>query len=213
LQTLHRHQVSQEEQADFHRFMLEDLDRLDRLINQLLDAGRSETPGVDRELEDVALAGLLRDCGNTICLGYRVPPETIRFDLDPCTVRALRVDLDVLFRNLLDNAVKYAGDEPQVEVTLRAENNGRALVRVADNGRGIPVKLRRRIFRRFERVGSELERDKPGTGLGLYIVRNLARRLGAKIRVRDRDGGPGTVFEVHLRDTVADGGPTGAGPG
>ncbi|MGA2068885.1 MAG: HAMP domain-containing sensor histidine kinase [Thermoguttaceae bacterium] len=202
LQTLGRHQVSPDEQAGFFRFMIEDLDRLDHLINQLLDAGRVESGRVDAEVEDVALAPLLRDCAQTVCLRYRMPCETVRFDLAPCTVRAWRVDLDVLFRNLIDNAVKYAAHEPQVEVSLRPAANARAVVRIADNGRGIPHKFRRHIFHRFERLGLELEREKPGTGLGLYIVRNLARRLRAKVRVRDREGGPGTVFEVQLPGVV-----------
>ena len=72
------------------------------------------------------------------------------------------------------------------------------VVRVADNGRGIPHSLRHLIFGRFVRLGSELEREKPGTGLGLYIVRTMIGRLGGKIRIRDREPGPGTVFEVQL---------------
>jgi two-component system, OmpR family, phosphate regulon sensor histidine kinase PhoR len=198
LQTMHRRQVSQAEQSDFHRFMLEDLDRLDRLINQLLDAGRLESGRTDGEAEDVPLAALLQDCASLVCLRYRVPEAAIHFDLEPCVMRARRIDLDILFRNLIDNAVKYAGREPRVEVTLRALPERTAMVRIADNGRGIPAKFRRSIFGRFERLGLELERDKPGTGLGLYIVRNLARQLRAKVRVRDRSEGPGTVFEVQL---------------
>ena len=98
---------------------------------------------------------------------------------------ARRVDLDIIFRNLIDNAVKYAGAQPQVEVRLRLSADGRALVRIADNGRGIPHNFRRKIFGRFERLGLELEREKPGTGLGLYLARNLVRRLRGRIRVRD----------------------------
>ena len=203
LQTLHRRQVSQEEQAGFYRFMLEDLDRLDRLINQLLDAARLDTGRLESEVEDVPLTALLHECANTICLRYRVPAGTVRLDLQPCTVRALRIDLEILFRNLIDNAVKYAGTEPCVEVTLGPISGGRALIRIADNGRGIPSKFRRQIFGRFERLGLELEREKPGTGLGLYIVRNVAKRLRAKIRVRDHDHGPGTVFEVQLPHVTA----------
>jgi signal transduction histidine kinase len=202
LQTLGRRQVSLEEQASFFRCMVEDLDRLDRLINQLLDAGRMESGRLDRDLEDVPLVPLLRDCANTVCLDYRMPAETVRFDLEACAVRAWRLDLDILFRNLIDNAVKYGGREPQVEVTLRPLPSGRAVVRIADNGRGIPHKFRHAIFNRFERLGLELEREKAGTGLGLYIVRTLAKRLHAKIRIRDREGGPGTVFEVQLRGVV-----------
>jgi signal transduction histidine kinase len=72
------------------------------------------------------------------------------------------------------------------------------VVQVADNGRGIPFHLRRKIFGRFVRLGSELERDKPGTGLGLYIVRTLLRQLRGQVWVRDPKSGPGTVFEVRL---------------
>jgi signal transduction histidine kinase len=198
LQTLHRHQVSQQEQASFHGFMLEDLDRLDRLINQLLDAGRLESGRPDSDVEDVPLPPLLKDCARTVCLRYRVPAATVALDLEPCGVRARRVDLDIIFRNLIDNAVKYAGSVPQVTVKLRRTADGRATTRIADNGRGIPAHLRRKIFGRFERLGLELERDKPGTGLGLYLARTLVRRLRGRIRVRDCEHGPGTVFEVQL---------------
>jgi two-component system, OmpR family, phosphate regulon sensor histidine kinase PhoR len=198
LQTLSRHQVSQAMQADFYRFMLEDLERLDHLINQMLDAGRLEADRAKGEEEDVDLAALMRDCAAAICMNYRVPPETVSLDLDPSTVVARRVDLDVIFRNLLDNAVKYAGSPPRVSVSLKRTAGGPVVVRIADNGRGIPLHLRRKIFGRFVRLGLELERDKPGTGLGLYIARTLVRQLRGQIRVRDPEKGPGTVFEVQL---------------
>jgi signal transduction histidine kinase len=198
LQTLNLRQVSQQQQADFYRFMLEDVHRLDHLINQVLDAGRLETSRRDGEAEDVALAGVLRECAAAVCLRYHMPPETVRLDLQPCLVRAQRIDLEMIFRNLIDNAVKYAGSQPEVEVTLRRQADGQTLARIADNGRGIPHKLRRKIFGRFVRLGPELEREKPGTGLGLYIVRTLVKRLGGRVRVHDREAGPGTVFEIHL---------------
>jgi len=114
LQTLHRRRVSLEQQATFYAFMLDDLDRLDRLINQMLDAGRLESGRVDSEAEDVALADLLKECANAVCLSYHVPPTIVRWDVERCVVHATRVDLEVIFRNLLDNAVKYAGADPQV---------------------------------------------------------------------------------------------------
>jgi signal transduction histidine kinase len=63
--------------------------------------------------------------------------------------------------------------------------------------------MRRRIFGRFVRLGLELERAKPGTGLGLYIVRTLVRRLGGRVRVHDLEGGRGAVFEVELPGGLA----------
>ncbi len=199
LQTLSRHCVSQDEQTSFYRSMLEDVERLDHLINQMLDAGRLESSRMDVEVEDVALAEVLGQCAEAVCLSYRVPVETVGLDMEPCVVRTRRIDLEIIFRNLIDNAVKYAGSPPRVEVTLRSEEEGRIITRIYDNGRGIPPKLRRKIFGRFVRLGLELEREKPGTGLGLYIVRTLLRRLRGRIRVRDCERGPGTVFEVQLR--------------
>jgi signal transduction histidine kinase len=198
LQTLNLRQVSHEQQADFYRYMLEDVHRLDHLINQMLDAGRLETGRRNGEAEDVALEGLLRDCAATVCLRYRVPSDTVRLELQPCVVRARRVDLEMIFRNLLDNAVKYAGSQPEVEVTLQPQSDGCTVTRIGDNGRGIPHKLRRKIFGRFVRLGMELQREKPGTGLGLYIVRTLVKRLGGRVRVHDREAGPGTIFEIQL---------------
>ena len=98
---------------------------------------------------------------------------------------------------IVDNAVdEYLnGHATMVTVTL---HKGCASVTVSDNGRGIPRHLRRKVFGRFVRLGSELERDRPGTGLGLYIVRTIVRRLRGKVSIRDRGDQPGTAFEVQL---------------
>ena len=199
LQTLTRYEVDQAQAADFHRFMLDDVERLDQLINQLLDAARMERQASAQEVENVELSALLRECAESVCLRYRVDDDAIRLNLAPCVVRARRVDVDMIFRNLIDNAVKYANDEsPEVEVVCQSLPLDRIEVRISDNGRGIPANARRKIFGRFVRLGSELEREKPGTGLGLHIVGTLVRRLKGKIKVRDRVPSPGTVFEVQL---------------
>jgi len=108
------------------------------------------------------------------------------------------MDLEMIFRNLIDNAIKYADHEPRVEIESHAKGENAVVTRIIDNGRGIPQQLRRKIFGRFVRLGNELERSRTGTGLGLFIVRNLVKRLGGQITVRDRAGQPGTVFEVQL---------------
>lgn len=206
LQTLTRHPVSGEQQEAFYRVMLDDVERLDDLINHLLDAGHMERRAGPDEVEDLPLAEVIRNCAEVVQMRYRIPREVIRLDLHPCIVRARQVDLDLIFRNLLDNAVKYADDnDPRVEVQLRAEEPHGVTVLICDNGRGIPTSQRRRIFRRFVRLGVELERDKPGTGLGLYIVRTLVSRLRGRVRVCDPGDERGTVFEVQLRgEAMAD---------
>jgi len=199
LQTLNRRQLTPEEQQDFYRYMLEDIERLDTLINHLLDAARLDRSPEEGECGDVLLAEILRRIAEEVCLRYQVASEVVDLQLSPCVVRARAVDVELIFRNLIDNAVKYANDrDPRVRVILAADGHDRVRVEVSDNGRGIPQKLRRKIFGRFVRVGSELEREKPGTGLGLYIARTLITRLGGKIRIQDNGARPGTTFEVIL---------------
>jgi signal transduction histidine kinase len=210
LQTLSRRRVSADEQVGFYRFMLEDLDRLDHLINQVLDAARLDSKPDDVDLEDVDLGALVGQIAQAVCVSYRVPGDTVQVDAAACRVRSRRGDLDLVFRNLIDNAVKYGGPKPRVEVTLRPAGDGCVTARIADNGPGIPRQARRKVFRRFVRLGVELEREKPGTGLGLYIVRTLVRRLGGRVRVSDREPAPGTVFEVRLPGRRAE--PSGEGP-
>lgn len=198
LQTLNRRQVSPEQAADFYRFMLEDVERLDLLINHLLDAARLEHDEASAgDVQDVDLPALLAACAQSACTRYHVAPAAVVLSVPPLAVRGRQVDVDLVFRNLLDNAVKYAGTPPDVAVEARAAD-GRVIVHIADNGRGIPVNLRRKIFARFVRLGLELERDKPGTGLGLYIAHTVAKRMRGNIQLRDRTPGPGTVFEVTL---------------
>ncbi len=198
LQTLNRHQVTAEQQADFQRFMLEDLERLDHLIDHLLDAARVEQTTAANEAKDVLLDELVIRSARQTCERYHLPESTIDLRLEPALVHARVADLEIIFRNLLDNAIKYSGEHPQVEVETRDNGNGRVVARIGDYGPGIPAKLRRKIFGRFVRLGSELERKTAGTGLGLYIVRILVKRLGGKIQVRSQPKGHGTVFEVEL---------------
>jgi two-component system, OmpR family, phosphate regulon sensor histidine kinase PhoR len=198
LQTLERRQLSPEQQSEFYGFMVEDLQRLHNLIDHLLDAARLDQKPLERDAEDIELAALLERCAATMSQRYRLPPDAIRRELTPAWVRARPADLEMVFRNLLDNAVKYAGDQPEVNIDLHSNGDGQVMVRISDNGPGIPPPLRRKIFGRFVRLGNELERAKPGTGLGLYIVRTLVRRMHGKVTVRGRDNEPGTIFEVAL---------------
>ncbi len=202
LQTLSRRTVTEEQQANFYRFMLEDVQRLDTLINHMLDAARLDQEPVETDLVDVELSRVLATCAETVCLRHHLPKETIRVTSSEAIVRARPIDLEILFRNLMDNAIKYGGSPPAVEVDSQfggtLKGTDQIVTRIVDNGRGIPTKLRRKIFGRFVRLGSELERVQTGTGLGLFIVRTLVKRMNGKINVRGRLDASGTIFEVVL---------------
>ena len=200
LQTLGRRSVAPERQAEFHGIMLADVERLDALVDHLLDAAktlqRRPRPG-----EATTLEPLLRQVCAAIAQRYELPGGSVTLDCaaaPAARVPAREADLEIVFRNLIDNAVKYSLPEPRVEVAVAPGPRGRVTVRVADNGPGIPAGQRPRVFRRFVRLGSELERSTPGTGLGLYLVRSLVRQMRGTVAVQGRVPPPGTVFEVQL---------------
>ncbi|HEY1599612.1 MAG TPA: HAMP domain-containing sensor histidine kinase [Pirellulales bacterium] len=198
VQTLSRRNVTEEQRVDFHRFMLDDLERLDSLINHMLDTARLNLAPPTDETADVELSSVLERCATTACLHYRLADDTVKLELTPAVVLAPPMDVEVVFRNLIDNAIKYSGEKPEVIVQSWVAGGGNVVTRIIDNGPGIPINMRQKIFGRFFRMGSELERSKPGTGLGLFIVRTLVKRMRGKINVRSRGGQSGSVFEVEL---------------
>ena len=198
LQTLNRRSVTEAQQFEFYRVMLKDVERLDTLINHMLEAANVDQQPEQADVADVDLPAMLRSCAETACSRYHLPPETIELELEPSVVRARPLDIELVFRNLIDNAIKYGGTTPQVQIESHPDRDDSVVTRIIDNGRGIPKQLRRKIFGRFVRLGSELERSRTGTGLGLFIVQNVVKRLRGRVTVRDRGSEPGTVFEVRL---------------
>lgn len=204
LETLQLRQVSEEQRYRFYSVMGEELERLDHLISQLLEVGRLDALGQQSDPKDLPLDQVLRRCGHSACaLHKREEAETIYYDLQPAVLRARPLMVETIFRNLIDNAIKYGGDPPRVEVQCRVTDRGRVITRIMDNGAGVPPELRKRVFKIFFRAGSELTRTQKGTGLGLYIVQTLVRQLRGRVTIHDRLGQPGCVFEVELPGRAA----------
>jgi signal transduction histidine kinase len=98
--------------------------------------------------------------------------------------------------NLIENAIKYSPPETPLAIKLTSEN-GLAVLRVADEGYGIPELERKKIFKKFYRVGNEDTRRTKGTGLGLYIVERIVALHGGRIHVMPNQP-RGTVFEIKF---------------
>jgi signal transduction histidine kinase len=200
LQTLGRRNMDENQRNEFYRSMLEDVDRLDQLITQLLDVARLQQDSNEPEQEAwIPIDKTLKGCIEKLVVQHHVAPESIRLECPELDVWAKRIDVEVLARNLVDNAIKYAGSPPEIDIFVEVDSetlNSRWLI--SDNGVGVPRHLRRQIFRRFYRIGDELERTKPGTGLGLFLVRSIVRRLRGTIRVIDIPKRSGARFEVML---------------
>ncbi|MFM9963933.1 MAG: sensor histidine kinase [Planctomycetaceae bacterium] len=199
LDTLRLRHVEPQKQTEFFNVMDAELIRLDHLINQLLEVARLDAVGQEADPEDIELEPLLQRCAELAARHHKkVVEEVFTFDIEPAVIHARQILLEMIFGNLIDNAVKYGGAQLQVLVTAHVTDNGRVVTRITDNGEGVAPHLRKRIFKIFYRGGSELERRQKGTGVGLYIVRTLVGLLKGKVQVLDRDDGPGSLFVVDL---------------
>ncbi len=199
LDTLLMRDFGPDERREFYETMETELERLDRLINQLLEVGRLDAIGTQTDPENVDLGTLLSPHAELACRHHKHDMDDVfTFDMVPLVVHSRRLLLDMVFGNLIDNAVKYGGDPPKVHVTTQARGRDRILVRIRDHGAGVPVDQRAKIFRLFFRGSDELQRTRKGTGLGLYIVRTLVGIMKGKITVTDGPDGEGSVFEVII---------------
>ena len=204
LETLQLRELDEERRSEFYEVMQRQLVRLDTLISHLLEIGRLDAIGHDSEAEDIELEPLLRRCAQAACDRHKCQHEDVfEFDLQKVTIHARPIVLEMIFGNLLDNAIKYGSRQPEVQVTVSTRSRGRIVTRIADNGEGVAPELKKKIFRIFFRGGEELTRQQTGTGLGLYIVRTLVHTLKGRIRVQDRGDQPGSIFEVELPGRVA----------
>lgn len=197
LQTLDMREVSQEQQREFHRFMLEDVQRLDSLIDDLLEVARLDHRPSENVV-DINLNSLLQQVVEVILRRYSLSESSIRIESQPAWITARTQDLELVLINLLDNAIKYGGEPKQVLIQVQPRGATKFVIRVSDNGPGVPFDQRRKIFQRFVRGGSELERSTHGTGLGLFLVRELVSRMRGRISVHSRGPLPGATFELEL---------------
>lgn len=194
LETVQRRALSQEQLHKIANHALRDTKRLHQLIQNLLLATRVET-GYSYHFNPVDLVDLLERCIEQLrplFAGEMLlnAPDT------PIEVQGDATTLPSVFTNLIENAIKYAPQSPQIVVNIGIEGHW-AKVEVCDQGRGIPKNEKTRIFDKFYRIGNEETRKSQGTGLGLFIVKQVTEAHGGKITVGDNTP-TGTVFQVLL---------------
>lgn len=199
LDTLLMRELSKDDRQEFYQTMETELERLDQLINQLLEVGRLDAIGSQTEPEHVDLSELLRSAAEQACRHHKCEvSEVFAFDTAPLILNSRRMLLEMVFGNLIDNAVKYGGVPPRVHISAMARGRDRVVVRVRDHGDGIPDEQRGNVFQMFFRGSDELQRTRRGTGLGLYIVKTLVGIMKGRITILDGPDDLGSIFEVQL---------------
>ena len=198
LETLQTRAVDEEKRKEFYRIMLDDSDRLLATIEQILRTGRMGASGRKLNLVRIDLGGLVEECMARTRAIHAIPAESLTFD-SGATVNIM-ADLEEVraaVSNLIENAVKYSGKYVNVRVETE-QVDGYVLMRVKDAGMGIPKTELKRVFKRFHRVPGPLASRVKGTGLGLYIVRSVAKRHGGRAWAESEGTGRGSTFFLQL---------------
>lgn len=207
LETLQRRELPEPRRQEFYKLMLNDADRLTDTVEQVLRAGRAGDRKAGREKADVDFGQLVRDCMEATRARHHLQAEALRYDEAGKNGNGVHVlgnpeDLRTAVSNILDNAVKYSGGHVEVQVRLETTHDKRLVLRVQDRGVGIAPEDLKRIFKRFHRVGNRSMVHIKGTGLGLFIVKSIAKKHGGTAFAESEGEGKGTtiVLELPRRD-------------
>ena len=203
LETLKSRPVDEAKRQQFYDAMLEDSERLMHTIEQVLKAGQV-TAGRHGEMAPVSLPEVIEQSRAIACSRHHLPDSAVQVanHLPPGAPGAVMGDADDLrtaVLNLLDNAVKYSGQQSvHVLVELAAGEKEQLLVRVKDQGIGIPSTELKTVFERFHRIRNTATARIKGTGLGLFIVHSVAKRHKGRVYAESGGANLGSTFTLQL---------------
>ncbi|MBL7996411.1 HAMP domain-containing histidine kinase [bacterium] len=198
LQTLLSRPVPPEKQKQFFEHSLYDVDRLERLVENVLEAARLERGEFHFEMKPLVVFDIVNPCIQKI-KSYSEDEEigmTAMLD-EKLKVMGDHHALLSVFNNLIENAVKYSVTPKRIVIRLYHDNKD-MIFEIEDNGPGIDKNDLTYIFDRFYRAGNELTRNTKGTGIGLYLVKKITEAHQGKIFVNLPESGVGTQFQIKI---------------
>jgi signal transduction histidine kinase len=193
LETLRKHRLDEEKQQRLIQATIQETNRLDTLTNNILVASQLEGGGYTRIMEVLNFSELAEQSLREY--HHRFPDREWISQIQPdCSITGDPFLLHLLVSNLLENALKYSPKDGAVTLAL-SKKGPQTILAVKDNGPGIPDEEKKKIFGKFYRSGQETTRQSKGTGLGLYLCRNIATDHQATIKVADNSP-TGSIFTV-----------------
>ncbi len=198
LETLKKREPEVEKRREFYDVMLADTERLLGTIEQVLQAGRERSSRKLSHKLRINMTEMVRDCVGIARLRHHLRENSIEFSFSGTSfVEGDITELKAAIFNLLENAIKYSGAAVRIKVHV-ARKDDKVIVRVRDEGIGIPQPELKRIFKRFYRIPGVISQRIKGTGLGLFIVKSIAKRHGGKVIAESAGTGHGSTFTLEF---------------
>ena len=199
LQTLQTREVEEAKRQEFYGIMLADSDRLLGTIEQVLRTGRAGAAGRKLNLARIDLEAIVTECLDRARALHPVPADALKHSsAAPVLIMGDPDEVQAAVSNLIENAIKYSPAPVDVTVATSLVNGKYVDLRVSDHGPGIPKGELKQIFKRFYRVPGPMATKVKGTGLGLYIVRSVAKRHGGRAWAESEGPGKGSTFILQL---------------
>jgi two-component system sensor histidine kinase CiaH len=196
LETLQKHRLDEERQHKLLQMTLQETERLNTLANNILISSQLEAGGYSLSKEELDFSALAEGC--VLDFKNRFPGYIWVINIeDDLAVIGDTLLLQIMINNLLENAIKYSPKQSTITFIL-SKRAYSIVLDVIDEGPGIPVDERKKIFDRFYRVGNESVRKTKGTGLGLYLCKKIAGDHHAIIQVVNNPTG-GSDFSIHFK--------------
>lgn len=198
LETLNSRDVPEEKRKEFYGLMMRDAERLKNLVNSILEIAAMDKKKFQRDFEVYKADETIKKIILESAEQFQIKENAISFKGNAsCDVLLDRSSIKTVFDNLVDNAIKYSVSPLQIKISFKC-NSKKVEIEFADNGIGIPHDQTKKIFQKFHRIYDIDIPNVKGTGLGLYVVKEIIKNHKGKVTAQSEGKGKGSKFKLEL---------------
>jgi len=198
LETLNSREVSEEKKKEFYGLMMHDAERLKNLVNSILEIASMDKKKNYKDFEVYKADETIKKIILESAAQFQLEEGSIKFSGDAgCDILLDRNSIKTVFDNLVDNSIKYSTRPLEINIKFR-RNTKRAEIEFSDNGIGIPAEEIKKIFQKFHRIYDKDIPNVKGTGLGLFVVKEIIKNHKGKIFAFSEGKDKGSKFKIEL---------------
>jgi signal transduction histidine kinase len=198
LETLNSREIPEEKKKEFYGLMMRDAERLKNLVNSILEIASMDKKRSYQDFEVYKADETIKRIILESAIQFQLNESAIGFSGDAgCDILLDRNSIKTVFDNLVDNSIKYSAQPLEIKVKFKRSTK-KVEIEFSDNGIGIPNDEIKKIFQKFHRIYDKDIPNVKGTGLGLYVVREITKNHKGKVFAFSEGKGRGSKFKIEL---------------